>query len=265
MSRALTALVDEWLAAQRSANTRAAYAGDFRRFAGWCADHEVDPVRVDARELRRYRTAVERSGVSSATTARRLAVVSSFGAFVTERGAATGFAVVGRPAVTPSRVVTTIDDADAAALLRAADGLGARAGLLLRLLMLDGLKVGEAIAADAAHVSGKPPAMSLVVGRRTVHLHPDTSETIDTYLRRRRAGPLVLSAGRARRTDRLSRFGVDYLVKEVARAAGVEGSVSGNTLRRRYVVAAHAEGVGLDEIQRRAGHADVRTTRRYLS
>ena len=45
---------------------------------------------------------------------------------------------------------------------------------------------------------------------------------------------------------------------------GLDQAVSGNTLRRRYVMAADADGTDLDRIRRNAGHADRRTTRRYL-
>jgi site-specific recombinase XerD len=62
----------------------------------------------------------------------------------------------------------------------------------------------------------------------------------------------------------LTRFGIDYLVKQAAHAAGIDQTVSGNTLRRRYVMAAHANGTDLDQIRESAGHADRRTTRRYL-
>jgi site-specific recombinase XerD len=62
----------------------------------------------------------------------------------------------------------------------------------------------------------------------------------------------------------LTRFGIDYLVKEAAREAALPKAVSGNVLRRRYVLAEHARGTTLSEIQRSTGHADERTTRRYL-
>jgi site-specific recombinase XerD len=62
----------------------------------------------------------------------------------------------------------------------------------------------------------------------------------------------------------LTRFGVDYLLKQVACAAGVTQSVSSNVLRRRFVMTAHANGSDLDEIRHQTGHAHTRTTRRYL-
>jgi hypothetical protein len=41
--------------------------------------------------------------------------------------------------------------------------------------------------------------------------------------------------------------------------------VSGNTLRRRFVLAAFADGTSLDDIRQNTGHANARTTRRYLT
>jgi integrase/recombinase XerD len=97
-----------------------------------------------------------------------------------------------------------------------------------------------------------------------IRLHPDTADLVATYLGRRRRGPLLLSEHRARVTERLTRFGVDYLLKQAAETAGIAGAVSANTLRRRFVTAAHERGEDLDDIRHSAGHADARTTRRYL-
>lgn len=260
----LDPVVGRWLASLNSANTRAAYSADLRRFLAWCASERLEPLALDRRGLRRYRAALERSGASSSTTARRLSALASFGAFAGARALTDGLADVARPTVAPARAVVALDDREADALLSAADGMTARSAVLVRLLMLDGLKVGEAAGADAADVSGRPPSMTLVIGDRSVRLHADTADALHAYLARRRSGPLLLSEGRARRSDRLTRFGVDYLVKEVAESAGLRRSISGNTLRRRYVVAAHADGVELDAIRSGVGHADVRTTRRYL-
>ena len=100
--------------------------------------------------------------------------------------------------------------------------------------------------------------------RRVIELHPDTAELLTVYLGKRRRGPLLLSEHRARLAERLTRFGVDYIVKQAAETAGIAGPISANTLRRRFVMNADDHGQELDEIRLRAGHADPRTTRRYL-
>jgi integrase/recombinase XerD len=218
----------------------------------------------------RYRTACELAGASPATVARRLSAITSFGAFAATNGAEpalTSELEVARPTVESESTAERLSDADAEALLAAADRIGRRSAVVIRLLMLDGLKVGEVIRADASDVRSRPPRITLhgdSASARIIDLHPASALAMRKYLGRRSEGPLVLSERRGREPGRLTRFGLDYLVKQVARAAGLGQPVSGNTLRRRYVMAAHAAGADLDTIRSNAGHADRRTTRRYL-
>ena len=152
-------------------------------------------------------------------------------------------------------------------MLASADELGTRHGALIRLLMLEGLKVGEVVAADAHDVRGRPPRLRLGLRSRPpreITLDQRTAAVLSKYLGRRRLGPLFVGEGGGRERNRLTRFGVDYLVKQVARAARLAPTVSGNTLRRRYVIAAHADGTSLHDIRKNAGHVSERTTRRYL-
>jgi integrase len=174
---------------------------------------------------------------------------------------------IDRPTLPVASTTESLSSVHASAILAAADGMNPRSALLVRLLMLDGLKVGEAVDADAADVSGRPPdTLALrAATSRVITLHADTAELVAAYLGRRRRGPLLLSQHRARTSQRLTRFGVDYVIKQVAETAGVQGPVSANTLRRRFIAAAQERGEDLDDIRRSAGHADVRTTRRYLA
>ena len=268
---AVTLAVAGFLDTCRSSNTRVAYQADLGHLEAWCRDDEpLDLLTIDAADLARYRTACEAAGASPATVARRLSAVTSFGAFAAAHGAApalTGETSIARPTVESESTADLVSDADSDALLAAADRIGKRSAVLMRLLMLDGLKVGEVIRADASDVHGRPPRMKLSIQSRrprTIDLHADTAFALRGYLGRRREGPLLLSERRGRPPGRLTRFGIDYLVKQVAHDAGLGQAISGNTLRRRYVTAAHADGTDLDTIQRNTGHAEQRTTRRYL-
>jgi integrase/recombinase XerD len=268
----VTLAIAGFLDACRSSNTRSAYRTDLRHVAAWCRGREaLDLLTIDAADVVRYRTECELAGASPATVARRLSALTSFGAYAAANGGApalTADSEIARPTVESSSSAELLTDGDAEVLLAAADRIGRRAAVLIRLLMLDGLKVGEVIRADASDVSGRPPRMTLQLHdrrARTIDLHPDTGSAMRRYLGDRREGPLLLSERRGREPGRLTRFGLDYLVKQVAHAAGLEQSVSGNTLRRRYVIAADADGTDLDEIRDNAGHADRRTTRRYLN
>jgi site-specific recombinase XerD len=260
-----------WLSTRRSANTSAAYGADLRRFASWCVDRGIDPLDASTAELQGFRVACEATGGSGATVARRLSAVGSFLRFAARHGvpgAADSYPGVRRPVARVASATATLSDHEAAALLEAADALHPKAALLVRLLMLDGLKVGEAVRADADDLGGRPPRMALRLERQgaphVLRLHLDTARAAGAYLGRRREGPLLLGEGPIHGDERLTRFGADYVVKRAAVAAGLTVIVSGNTLRRRYIERARANGTDIDEIRRHVGHLDERTTRRFL-
>ena len=267
----LTIVAAAFLDACRSSNTRSAYEADLAILAAWCRDQgSLNLLTIDAADLSRYRTACEVAGASPATVTRRLSAMTSFAAFASSMGESPALlpgSTIVRPALESRSTATVLADSEADALLAAADDLGARPAALIRLLMLDGLKVGEVTHADASDVSGRQPPMQLRIHDRRSHaieLHPATSAALATYLSRRRRGPLILNERRGRDPGRLTRFGVDYLVKRVAREAGLAQPISCNTLRRRYVVAAHDDGIDLETIRHNTGQGDRRTARRYL-
>jgi site-specific recombinase XerD len=269
---AVTVAVAAFLDTCRAANTRAAYQADLAQLEAWCRENgALDLLSVDAADVARFRTACELAGASPATVARRLSTISSFRAFAAASGARPALeadVAVDRPSVASGSSTELLGDGEAEALLDAADRTGPRAAVVVRLLLLDGLKVGELIRADASDVRGRPPRLTLGIADaqppRTIDLHPDSAGALHRYLRNRRTGPLLLSERRGHEPKGLTRFGVDYLVKQVAHTAGITQSVSSNVLRRRFVMAAHANGTDLDEIRRKTGHAQARTTRRYL-
>ena len=269
---ALTLAVAAFLQTRGSANTRAAYRADLRHFAAWCGNGQaLNLLNVDGADLARYRAACETDRTSAATLARRLSAIMSFSAYAAEHGLEPVLAdadPVARPTLATSSTAAVLSDADADALLHAADRNSPRDGVLVRLLMLEGLKVGEVVRADAADVRGRAPRLSLAIdGRDTpaLALHAGTVGALQRYLGSRRTGPLLQSEQRGVSSKRLTRFGVDYIVKQITQAAGLSGSISGNTLRRRFVIAAHESGTDMETIRSNAGHAAERTTRRYLA
>ncbi len=269
-SSVVTLAVAQFLESCRSAHTRAAYGTDLAQFASWCASgRRLNLLTVDVEDIARYRTACEVGGSSPATLARRLSAITSFRAYAAEHGFDPGLAEasVARPLVPARSTAEVLSDDDAGALLEAADRTSKRSAVLIRLLMLDGLKVGEVVRAEASDAHGQPPRMTLEVRGRTVRsivLATETGRAVRRYLGRRRNGPLLLSNRRGQPSGRLTRFGVDYAIKEIAKVAGIDPTISGNTLRRRYVIAAHSSGTEIDRIQHNTGHANQRTTRRYL-
>lgn len=83
-------------------------------------------------------------------------------------------------------------------------------------------------------------------------------------MRGRTDGPVLRSSSPSGEGFRLTRFGADYLIKQVDDAAGLGATLSANGLRRAHIAGEHSAGVSLDDIGRRVGHNDVRTTVRLL-
>lgn len=267
---------------QRSENTRLAYGADLDRFAQWCQAEGTGPLALGPDELARYQAVCEAEGTSPATVARRLATLSSFYSLAVEEGSIgeSPLADLVRPVAAPS-VTLELDAVQASALVDAGARLNPKTALLVDLLLLDGLKLGEALAADAADVtdtdSGDGAVLSVARrgGRRAdIELHEPTVEAAHSYLQGRRDGPLFLNGRAATNRDsgggdaddagRLTRFGADYLLKRASVEAGLAQPVSANVLRRSYVAMAHAAGDSVETIRHNLGHRDPRTTRRHL-
>ncbi|MGE4086437.1 MAG: tyrosine-type recombinase/integrase [Vicinamibacterales bacterium] len=260
------ALVAAFGARQQSANTSAAYRHDLHRFGDWCAQQQLAPLEAAAPDVDRYRAECEAQGLSPATVSRRLASLSSFFSFAVTEGDLSVSPLAGteRPDAVPSGTVA-LDGAQMAAMIAAGARLGAKTELLVDLLLLDGLKLGEVLAANAEDLADDG---TLTVHRRRgavdLDLQDATAAAVGAYLDGRRQGPLLLSDSPTHEPARLTRFGADYLLKRAAEAAGITQAVSANVLRRSYVGSAHRRGDSVEDIRNHLGHQDSRTTRRHL-
>ena len=264
----LAELTDGWLASQRSEHTRDAYGVDLARFVAWCRQRDLWPLSATADDIAEYGRAGAADGVGDATVARRVSVVSSFFQFAVEQQIVTTnpARTVVRPGVGLTSSTPALDRFEVAALLDAAERLGPRTATLVALLLLDGLKLNEALAIDIGDLAGKPPDITLRIGRRPrpvlIALDRRTATNIAIQSGGRMVGPLMLTQSPTHRGARLSRFGADHLLKQAATEAGIATVVSANVLRRTFVAAAMDTGRSLSSIQVQLGHHDQRTTRR---
>ena len=262
-----TELSAAWAHQQRSANTRAAYAADLGAFGAWCSAEGGDPLAADADAVTRYHEAGSAAGASGATLARRLSALSSFFAHAVQAGELAVNPVAGLarpPAARGPASDLTANEVEA--LIEAGRRQGVRAEALLGLLLFDGVKLAEVLAADADDLEPDHDGLALSVLRRgnpdRLPLDPRTAGAVTAYLAGRRRGPLLLAESPNRAPSRLTRFGADYLLKKLSEGAGLGRAVSANTLRRSFVTSRHEEGGSIESIRDRLGHRDVRTTRR---
>lgn len=270
MNRRTHRLVSDWLAAQRSDNTRDAYQRDLASFARWCDEHGADALSVTRADLDRYRDDCLAAGASPATVTRRLSGVASFFRYANATGTINenpADAVERPDLASPDRA--SLDDGELEAVIDAADRLGPKTAALVDLLALDGLKLGEVLAINVQSVCLGGDTASIELQRRgernEVAVSSRTASAVAAYISTRRRGPLFLSdQPTAPQPTRLSRFGADFLIKRAGAAAGLDKPISASVLRRSFIGAAHRSGMPLDAIALQVGHKEVRETARML-
>jgi site-specific recombinase XerD len=265
------ALVDAWVRSQVSPNTRLAYRADLDAFRAWWDDHRRRaPMSATRGDVERFQQACVDAGASEATVARRVSALSSFFNFAVLKGALAASPVAGhRRPPTTATPTADLDAGQLAALIRSSISLGDREAVLVGLLLFDGLKLAEVLAADADDVTFTPYGGQLAVQRsgerQQYQLDQRTTMALASYLGGRDAGPLLFGQSPSRPPSRLTRFGADYLLKRISQDAGVEPAISANTLRRSFVANAFSAGASVESIRDQLGHTDARTTRRHLS
>lgn len=161
---------------------------------------------------------------------------------------------------------TPNDRDELSALLSAAREDSGRSYALVLLLAMNGLRVAEALGADAGDLFTERSHRVLRIRRKggklaTVPLAPVTTEAIAVYLEGRTTGPLFQTAtGKAMDQAALWRL----LRRLAARAVpNKAATIHPHDLRHAFVTLSLDAGASLWDVQDAAGHADPRTTRRY--
>jgi integrase/recombinase XerD len=190
--------------------THAAYLSDLRDFCTWYANVGIGLLGVRRAYVEAYARQLEQAGRSRATVARRLATLAGFYRYAVQEGTLTHSPVahVRRPSVARDSQTLGLDREEAVQFLATAEAASARDHALACLLILNGLRVSDACAADAADLRVERAHRVLaVVGkgdqRTLVPLAPRTVRAIDAALGGRTHGPLLVSntGGRLDRHD----------------------------------------------------------------
>jgi integrase/recombinase XerD len=257
-------------------HTRAAYARDLSDWLTFCSRHDIEPLSAHRAHIDAYaRELAEVQGRARSTVARRLSALTGFYGYALDEGLIdrSPLAGVRRPKVADDSQTTGLDRDQLRAVLAVARQQAATAAgqsrrnlALVTLLAHNGLRIGEALAADMEDLGSERGHRTLRItrkgGRRaTVVLAPVTARALDEYLDGRDSGPLFVTAS-GRRLDEPGAF---RMVRRLARDAGLNCAdrLSPHSLRHAFVTLALDAGVSLRDVQDAAGHADPRTTRRY--
>ena len=288
----VTLLVLGWLAANRSENTRTAYARDIgiiplRRasrapsWLTWCQEQGVHPVTgVTMLHVTRYARQLDTAGLSPASAARKLAAISSWYAWLARRGhiPASPAAGIARPRAAPAAPPAPgLTQAQALKLLHAADQAPgrqrARTAALTALLLFTGARLSEIIGADISDLGTHQGDRVLWVargkGRRQgLPLPGPAAARVDAYLAGRPGPPdvpVLFATGTGRR---LFPADVRRTVRRLAAQAGLPADLASHlgprTLQHTFAALYLQAGGSPGDLHNAMGHTDPRTTRQYI-
>jgi len=296
MAILVQSLIDEFFLARmpkkHSTNTLAAYRRDFDSVLAALAvvlDLPVGDITVDALgvpTLRRAFAAV--SHQSAATVARTWSTWNQLFSFLVAEQVVDGnpMAAVTKPKVPRPRPKAITGDDSVERLLQVAargragarDPWPERDFALIVTLLTCGLRLSELLDLTLQSIDG-PPGERVIGVRgkgnkeRTVPLEPEVEAIINSYhqsrLRRfpgrleERAPLFVANSGRG-----LARGGLQYLVEQLYREAGIRSRVPAgalvHALRHTFATSLARNGASGIELQRLLGHESLATTQRYV-
>lgn len=156
-----------------------------------------------------------------------------------------------QPVLTESEIARLLAQTHA---LRVAEKPDARPDLLLRLLLDTGIKKGECMALTPEHIDRRDPREPVLFVRhkrrsdvykeRKIALDPEWLDVLDEYLEQYRPPDTIFDC-----TAR----NLEYILHDVAQAAGVTTRVSFETLRWTCGVRDYERGVDLDALREKFG------------
>jgi integrase/recombinase XerD len=237
----------------------------FHQFVGEKRPREISVKTIDA-----FIQAQQAQQLKASTINRRLSSLASFFDFLSLEAAADDWLNPVRwkqHRVQQGRhLPRDVKDETAQALLAVIDDRRDRA--IFSLMLKAGLRVGEVVALDLAHLEGSgqsPLARLRVYGKgqkeRIAWLTTETWLTLQAWLEVRpesEAQALFLNQHRCR----LSVSGVQYRLKQYSHRAGIQ--VSCHQLRHTYARRLAERDMPLDSLAKLMGHSSLQTTQLYI-
>lgn len=281
-------LVAEWLTAVcRSDDTYRAYRGDLAAWLEWLdvlgvGLLDANRSHVDAWARVMERTPSPRTGrpLAKASRARRIATVASFYAYAHDVGAVERQPVTkrARPSVPNVSTTTGLSRDEARRLLARLEVESPQDRAIIRVLLLEGLRVGELIGLHVGAMRPREGRFVLTVHgkgdkRRDVVMAPSAVTAVEAWTehRARVAGvprvelddewPMFINTAGGSLTQR----SVYRIVQRIARAAGIPAhrDLSPHSMRHACATLMLDEGRPLHVVRDQLGHSKSETTERY--
>ena len=266
-----------------SPNTVSAYRNDLCQFAEYLAEAAARQgssgfalATVDRERLGGFFLHLRERGYSPASIARKVAAVRSFFQYLKRSGEVPvdPTAGLGSPEVKKA-LPRTASAGDVRTLLTFTTTRdtpeGLRDNAMLRLLYATGMRVSELVMLDLSDLDLED-GHARVVGRgRRERLVPLDAGTLSAlrgylidgrpYLVRNRPGEAALVVNQ--RGQRLTRQGFWLIMKALVKDSGLADTITPHTLRHSFATHQIGEGVALEQLRQRLGHASIATTQIY--
>ena len=263
----------EMMVAERgaSANTQVAYRRDLADVGSFVARRGRDLANATTDDIRAYLTALNRSGASSRTAARRLSALRQFFRFLYAEGDRSDDPTATVEAPRSGRPLPKVlTEAETDALLAAARAdqsiEGLRRAALIELLYASGLRVSELISLPGRALRNDTPFI-IVRGKggreRLVPVGEGAARAVRAWLAVL-DGPSPWMFPSHGASGHLTRQAVGKMLKQLALDSGLAPErVSPHVLRHAFASHLLAHGADLRSVQTMLGHADISTTQIY--
>jgi len=272
---ALDDLVRGFLLSKRAPQTRGAYAADLTSWLTWCQAVDVGVLAAGIHHADAYLRLLAEHGdprtgrtLVASSIARRTSALHGFYRYAARQGAVAGspFTGVERPQVDDESMTSGLSRDEVRQLLGVARGHSPRSEALVSLLVLNGLRISEALAATVEDLDYERGHRVLRIRRKggkraKTPLTPDAQLALIGAIGERTSGPIfATSTGKA-----LDRTAAWRLLRRLAKDAeiGAAERLSPHSMRHTFATTALDAGVPLRDVQDSMGHRDPRTTRLY--
>jgi integrase/recombinase XerC len=262
----------------RSVHTRMAYQRDLVMFQHYLIDQGLTSFRdVDKKTVLRFIEVLNRQrpgGLKSSTLSRKISSLRSFYRYLASQGTISHNPVTG--VLLPSKEkhlpdfllfeeVTRLFES-----FELSDSIQLRNRALFELMYASGLRVSEAVNLTLASVNLKERTLRFIgkgSKERMVPFYTDAALILKRYLEESR--PLLL-CGKAhdrvfinQKGEPLTARGMEYLLDQCSRKAGIARSVHPHMLRHSFATHLLDNGADLRLVQELLGHASISTTQIY--
>lgn len=241
------------------ANTRNIYRVHLKQWVAWCTDHGVDPLTVKRAHIEAWsRHLSEERNLKVSTVASKLNCICGLYRFACLDGhiPLDPAAHVRRPKVQFVSTTNGLTRTEFADVLRLAELDGIQTHAMICLLGLNGLRIGECLAADIEHLGFERGYRTLFLPHRkggkvgTLSLAIPTAYAIDKATAGRTTGPILLG----RDGTRIKIAAARRTLRRLCRQAGITKRISPHSLRHTFVTMALDAGVSERDLMASTGH-----------